>query len=155
MSKEIVTNGEDFVVEQVDRGFGGARKTVIKVSGLDGSAQLGGLAVDKNGNPILATLALGYASLSGPGTLNATVTLFTSTASGNALALPAGTVNGQIKLVYYSVLANSGTGVISGNIADGTSHTVTLTAVGQFAGFIWNSATGKWNLMMNSGATLA
>ena len=50
MSKELVSYGEDFVVEWVDRGFGGARRVAIQVNGLDGSVNIGGLVIDKNGN---------------------------------------------------------------------------------------------------------
>lgn len=50
--KEIVSKGEDFEVEQVDRGFGSARKSALKVDGSTGDVTMGGkLAVA--GKPVL------------------------------------------------------------------------------------------------------
>jgi len=54
LSKEIISNGENFVVEQVDRAFGGARKTVLSIDGSDGSVALGAngsISVDGEGTP--------------------------------------------------------------------------------------------------------
>ena len=76
------------------------------------------------------------------------VCMFTSTGAGNALTLANGTYPGQVTTVVHSVKGSSGTGVITPANGDHTS--VTLTAVGDAVGFIWDGS--KQRLEWTSGS---
>lgn len=152
--KEQVSQGEDLVVEQVDRGFAGARKTIFQCDGDNGDVLIG--LQDANGNAPLKLpgdgtfpqLAAGnHQTLSGAGAVdpNAPVTLFTSTGAAQALTLADGSRAGQRKRIYHSV--DGGSGVLTpAHLADGTSHTITFTAVGDWVDLCWSTVTLKWHV---------
>ena len=99
----------------------------------------GALPVANGGTGASATVQ----ALSGPGAVNITslATVFTSTATGNALTLADG-AQGQLKtIIYVAEAAGGDTGVLTpANLGSGT--TITFNAVGdsvtlQFAGTDW------------------
>jgi hypothetical protein len=45
MSKQLISKGDDFIVEWFDRSFGGSRRTVFQALGIDGSMSIGNGAV--------------------------------------------------------------------------------------------------------------
>lgn len=53
----IVSRGSDFVVEYLDRSFNGGRRTVLVVSGEDGSVAAGGLSIDEDGAVSLGSVS--------------------------------------------------------------------------------------------------
>jgi hypothetical protein len=59
MSKEIVSDGNDFIVEQVDRSFGGSRKVALSVSGKDGSVLMQSAVYHNANRPAAALFAKG------------------------------------------------------------------------------------------------
>lgn len=96
-------------------------------------------------------------ALAGAGAINVTssYTDFTSTGTGNALTLADGTIVGQMKLIrYVGEGAGTDTGIITpANFLNGTS--VTLTAVGDDVGLMWNGANWQLTGLRNTAAVNA
>ena len=98
-------------------------------------------------------LAGGVQALSGPGAVNVTTlaTNFTSTATGNALTLAAGTA-GQIKtVIYVAEAAGADTGILTPASRLGYSS-VTLTAVGDTVTLFYTGTA--WAVLAVRGATV-
>lgn len=167
MSKEIVSFGNDFVVEYVDRGYGGARKTIVSVSGADGSAVVGNMAIDKSGNPSMPKIAAtasaalggllalgteGVQALTGAGAVDVThfITMLTTSGVAQALTIADGTVKGQMKLVHHTV--DGGSAVLTPTHA-GNFATFTFTNVHDACLLRWNGTA--WDILLNVGGTIA
>lgn len=80
MSKEIISFGNDFVLEWVDRAYAGARRNVMVVDGLDGSLAMGGLSISASGD-----VSIAGASISG-----GAITADTVVSSGKDLSAAGG-----------------------------------------------------------------
>lgn len=85
MSKEIVSNGSDYVVEWLDRDFGGSRRDVIRVSGSNGSALMGNLAVSAAGLLTLTAPTMSTPAVTG---LMTTTGKIRASATANVIADP-------------------------------------------------------------------
>jgi hypothetical protein len=88
MSKELLSPGNDFVVEQYDRGYGSRPTEVFKISGDDGTVTLNGVELTGDQTIVGALQTSGNASVGG----NLAVT-GTSVFTG-AVTLPSNTVTG-------------------------------------------------------------
>lgn len=150
MSKEIVSTGNDFTVEQVDRGYGGARKTALQVAGADGGLTAAG-PVGLGG--LLALGTEGVQALSGAGAVDTAhlITMLTSTGLAQALTLGVGTKVGQLKIVHHTV--DGGSAVLTPSGTTGNFSTFTFTNVHDACLLRWN---GKgWDILLNVGGTIA
>lgn len=151
MSKEIASKGDDFQVDQLDRGFAGGRQVALKVDGTTGTVSMANAA-------LLAGKVMGFGnpqSLSGAGAVDVTsmATLFTSTAGAQALTMADGKQAGQLKFVYHAV--DGGSGVLTPtHLADGVSHTITFTAAGDWALMQWSTGDSKWHVIAISAFAL-
>lgn len=125
MSKEIVSNGNDFVVEQVDRGYLGARKTVLNISGADGSATFGKMTVAKDG-----TITIAGAAISG-----GAITADTQISANHSLTMAAGTGSLDFSAGTGIFSTTSGTNTLNGNVVIAGSKTFTSgTGLASFLG---------------------
>lgn len=140
MSKELITNGNDFVLEWVERAYVGARRTVMQVNGLDGSVVMGGLSIDKNG-----VVSINGAAVAGTVTDNLTVAAGKSiTFAAGSGGLNANAATGAIRLggasatvgffgVAASAKASAYTQTYSTaakTVAAATTHTITDSSTG-------------------------
>ncbi len=142
MSKELISNGNDFVVEWVDRVFGGTRRTVLQVSGLDGSLVMGDLSVDKNGVVTIAGSDLLGGVLADDTTLTANKQLVAGAGTG---LLDFSAASGVFK-------TSTGTNTLGGNVVIAGSKTLTTgTGLTTFSGKQASTATA--NLIADPGAS--
>lgn len=156
MSKEILSNGSDMVVEQVDRSYAGSRHTLLKVDGSTGDVLLG----DSTTGP--APLKIAFAGgisfggapelLTGAGAVSpdVLVTLYSSGAGPDALTLADGSHAGQLKIVHHT--SDGGSGVLT-PATPGNFASFTFTNVHDACLLQWDGAA--WNILLNVGGTVS
>ena len=108
--------------------------------------------------PTFLAFAQAEQSLTGAGAANVTsaVTAFTTNtdnSGNNAVTLAAGTVSGQIKILYTKVESSSGQTTVVTPAAFANGTTITFDAVGDAAILYYNGST--WVCLANVGCAIA
>lgn len=111
----VVSEGNDFVVEHVDLGFGGARTTIMTISGEDGSVTLGDLTVS----------AAGEVSIAGASITGGAITDDTTLTGGKDLIAGAGDGAFDFSLATGVFKTSTGTNTLGGNVAIAGAKTFT------------------------------
>ena len=136
----IVSDGEDLVIERLDRKFNGKRTAIMTVHGSDGSLVIPGLASTFAGATGTAQLAAGAVTKAKAAVFASTNT--TATGSSQSIAHGLGSTPSMVLVIPTSGDNGSGaTGNLMPAITEG-SHTssnvvVTVTAGATFKVFAW------------------
>ncbi len=145
MSKELVTPGNPFQLEYVDRAYGGARRMVLEVSGADGSVTFGDLTISSTG----------VVSIAGTAVLSGTVADDITLAANKFLLAAAGTGGADLSLGTGIFKSSSGTNTLMGNVVITGAKTLTTgTGVTTFKGLVKADAAA-WALSCAASAALA
>lgn len=157
MSKELISKGSDFVIEQVDRAYGGARQTVFQVDGSTGAITQGPtkftgkqqatatahLIADPGNGKAIPVSTSGVCPLKSAGA--ETRTLAIPTFIGQRLALICDTYVGDIVITASQAVNQANNKTLTFGVATDAIELVAMTVAGAL----------RWRVMGNDGVALS
>lgn len=132
MSKEIVSSGNDFTLEWVDRSYGGRRRNVMLVDGDDGSVTMGDLTISATGD-----VSIAGASISG-----GSITADTTVSSGKDLIAAGGASDIDWHLSSGAWKSPTGTFTLNGPLS--VASGVDVAAAGGASDWDYSLSSGVW-----------